>query len=189
MFGRQDFEMIKILELGMEAQRNGIPEKERCRHCDGRGKRVVGCATFYSLYGACFMCGGTGLKKECAPSIEMVNTISELVKAQFGEKGLETWFTKTIPYFGTAPKTILEERGELGAEKILELLTREEVYYESIVTDMGNGASYCAACNYEFDIHYLSKDCEAKGKKLTCPGCGKRLISGGIYINRGGSDF
>jgi len=53
---------------------------------------------------------------------------------------------------------------------------------EHVVTDQGNGGSYCSNCNY-----YLGSDPSKEFK--TCPECNYKLIEGNIYINRGGSDF
>lgn len=53
---------------------------------------------------------------------------------------------------------------------------------EHSVTDQGNGGSYCSNCYYDFGSD-PSKHYE------TCPGCNYKIVEGGIYINRGGSDF
>ena len=53
---------------------------------------------------------------------------------------------------------------------------------EHIVTDMGNGGSYCSNCVYNFGPDPLkSYD--------NCPGCDYKIAEGSTYINRGGSDF
>ena len=53
---------------------------------------------------------------------------------------------------------------------------------ESIVTDQGNGSSYCSACKASIDIQKISPD-------PRCPNCCRKLIFGGIFISPGGSDF
>ena len=59
-----DFETTRILEQGMYAQQQSIPETERCDHCDGRGQVSVGCAITHSMYAKCFECFGTGRKAD-----------------------------------------------------------------------------------------------------------------------------
>jgi len=53
---------------------------------------------------------------------------------------------------------------------------------ESIVTDQGNGSSYCSACKAPIDILKISPD-------PRCPNCYRKLTFGGIFISPGGSDF
>ena len=53
---------------------------------------------------------------------------------------------------------------------------------EHIVTDQGNGSSYCSNCQYGLGSN-PSKEYEK------CPGCDYKFIEGGLYINQGGSDF
>jgi hypothetical protein len=50
---------------------------------------------------------------------------------------------------------------------------------EVIITDQGNGSSYCSNCNNDL----------AENTPKTCPFCGYKLIKGSIFINQGGSDF
>ncbi|MDO8520671.1 MAG: hypothetical protein Q7S52_00990 [bacterium] len=53
---------------------------------------------------------------------------------------------------------------------------------ESIVTDQGNGGSYCSGCRQPLDIkkvHELDN----------CPGCKRILIMGEMHTTQGGSDF
>ena len=51
---------------------------------------------------------------------------------------------------------------------------------DSIITDQGNGGSYCSECGIAISLDPVPK---------TCPGCGLPLIFGDVYINQGGSDF
>lgn len=53
---------------------------------------------------------------------------------------------------------------------------------ESIVTDQGNGSSYCSVCQRFIDIQRVDR------LPYPCPGCGALLEFGGTYINGGGSD-
>lgn len=53
---------------------------------------------------------------------------------------------------------------------------------EHIVTDQGNGGSYCDHCNYD-----LGPDPSVEYER--CPKCNYRLVEGSIFINSGGSDF
>jgi len=53
---------------------------------------------------------------------------------------------------------------------------------EHIVSDQGNGASYCSNCDYNFGSDFSKK-------YEVCPGCDYKLVPGKIHINRGGSDF
>lgn len=78
---------------------------------------------------------------------------------------------------------------------------REVAYIESVVTDQGNGDSFCSACQIELDIMEIAKYRLSNIKKLLvkesaveplrCPNqdCNKMLEAGGIYIQLGGSDF
>jgi len=61
-------------------------------------------------------------------------------------------------------------------------LEEKIAYREHIVTDMGNGSSYCSNCHYNFGP-------EASKHYESCPGCGYRIKEGSTYINWGGSDF
>jgi hypothetical protein len=53
---------------------------------------------------------------------------------------------------------------------------------ESIVTDQGNGSSYCSLCGRDIDIF------ADQPYPVVCPGCGAELYFGSTYINGGGSD-
>lgn len=58
---------------------------------------------------------------------------------------------------------------------------------ESCVHDQGGGFSHCSACTTGLDLAGLErKDGELRPR---CPGCGRQLTFGGIFINPGGSDF
>lgn len=71
--------------------------------------------------------------------------------------------------------------------KIIEKKPDEFVRIESIVTDQGNGSSYCSACETSFDIFNLHK---REGEFYPrCPGCERQLSFGGIFTSPGGSDF
>jgi hypothetical protein len=63
---------------------------------------------------------------------------------------------------------------------------------ESIVTDQGNGGSYCSNCNYNLteyvDQVYLKRGPEDARSDPACPGCTYSLTFGSMYINWGGSD-
>jgi len=61
-------------------------------------------------------------------------------------------------------------------------LEKKIAFREHLVTDMGNGGSYCSHCDYNLGPNPLIDYKE-------CPGCGYTLIPGGIHINQGGSDF
>ncbi|MBU2576356.1 MAG: hypothetical protein KKF50_01405 [Nanoarchaeota archaeon] len=63
-----------------------------------------------------------------------------------------------------------------------ESLEKKVATREHIVTDQGNGGSFCSHCNYN-----LGSDPSRHYRK--CPGCDYRLIEGGVYIGQGGSDF
>lgn len=82
--------------------------------------------------------------------------------------------------------------------------TEETAYIESVVTDMGNGASWCGTCGTEVNIdehlRILTKELDKilHGKKLEpresfrCknPDCNRILIDGGPpIVPNGGSDF
>jgi hypothetical protein len=61
-------------------------------------------------------------------------------------------------------------------------LEERVAFREHVVTDQGNGGSSCSNCRYDFGGGAMvSYD--------KCPGCGYKLLEGGVYINRGGSDF
>ena len=82
-------------------------------------------------------------------------------------------------------------------------------YIESIVTDQGNGGSYCSNCDQDLTnlcreqtnilIELTSQKAIREGripelekkleKSYICPGCKYNLKDGGTYINSGGSDF
>lgn len=68
---------------------------------------------------------------------------------------------------------IMEEQ-KLSLEKV--------AFREHITTDMGNGGSYCSNCKYN-----LGSDPSKAYEK--CPRCDCRLREGGMFVNRGGSDF
>jgi len=53
---------------------------------------------------------------------------------------------------------------------------------EHIVTDQGNGGSYCSNCEYN-----LGPDPAKEYEK--CPECNYKLVEGGIWVSPGGSDF
>lgn len=53
---------------------------------------------------------------------------------------------------------------------------------EHLVTDQGNGMSYCSNCQYN-----LGTDPSIVYKE--CPGCEYKLIEGKLYLPQGGSDF
>ena len=53
-----------IFGLGIEAQRQGIPEEERCWNCDGRGQIRTGCAITHAIYTTCCHCGGSGKRNK-----------------------------------------------------------------------------------------------------------------------------
>ncbi|MFH1065635.1 MAG: hypothetical protein V1734_03985 [Nanoarchaeota archaeon] len=72
----------------------------------------------------------------------------------------------------------------MGKIKNKENLEKKTATREHIVTDMGNGMAYCSNCEYN-----LGSDPIEIYKIKICPGCGYTLYEGGIYINRGGSDF
>jgi len=61
-------------------------------------------------------------------------------------------------------------------------LEEKVAYRNHVVTDMGNGASFCSNCDYNFGPDPL------KSYKK-CPGCDYKLKDGSMYINSGGSDF
>ncbi len=52
---------------------------------------------------------------------------------------------------------------------------------EHIVTDQGNGMSYCSNCEYNLGSSALKV-------YEKCPECDYKLIEGGIYVNQGNSD-
>ena len=60
MFNNLDPATTRILEEGMRAQRQGIPEEERCRNCDGMGQVAMGCAITHTIYNTCYHCHGSG---------------------------------------------------------------------------------------------------------------------------------
>ena len=53
---------------------------------------------------------------------------------------------------------------------------------EHVVTDQGNGGSYCSHCRYSFGSD-PSKEFDA------CPNCQYQIVEGDISIQQGGSDF
>lgn len=55
---------------------------------------------------------------------------------------------------------------------------------EVIVTDMGNGMSYCGNCGCDLDHGNPLVEIPDK-----CPDCQELLETGSTYINQGGSDF
>lgn len=57
----------------------------------------------------------------------------------------------------------------------------ETATIDSIVTDQGNGGSYCSGCDAPID---LDKDDLEK-----CKHCGRKLVWGEVSVNEGGSDF
>ncbi len=61
---------------------------------------------------------------------------------------------------------------------------KDFAYIESLITDQGNGSSWCSHCDYDLTdfIHKLVMPKE-------CPGCKKKLVFGGTFIPTGGSDF
>ncbi|OGZ08640.1 MAG: hypothetical protein A2942_02500 [Candidatus Lloydbacteria bacterium RIFCSPLOWO2_01_FULL_50_20] len=61
-------------------------------------------------------------------------------------------------------------------------LYEKVAFIESVVTDQGNGGSYCSHCRHNIDIQKI-------GELDHCPGCKRKLIWGETSINRGGSDF
>jgi len=59
-----------IFELEMEAQRQGIPEEERCWNCDGRGQ-IRSYTLMHAIYTVCRKCSGTGKRnKDLEKSLE-----------------------------------------------------------------------------------------------------------------------
>ena len=60
-----------IFELGMETQRQDIPEEERCRNCDGMGQVAMGCTITRTIYSTCYHCHGSGRRnKDLEKSLE-----------------------------------------------------------------------------------------------------------------------
>ena len=53
---------------------------------------------------------------------------------------------------------------------------------ESLVTDQGNGASYCSVCLRFIDIRRVDR------LPYPCPECGAELYFGSVYSGGGGSD-
>jgi hypothetical protein len=71
----------------------------------------------------------------------------------------------------------------MNKERLEEKVKEDKVARrEHVVTDQGNGGSYCDHCNYD-----LGSD--AMRDYDSCPGCGYKLIEGSIWISPGGSDF
>lgn len=54
--------------------------------------------------------------------------------------------------------------------------------FESVVTDQGNGGSYCGGCKHTLDFTAITE-------LGYCPHCERPLVWGEVSINRGGSDF
>ena len=66
-----------IFGLGIEAQRQGIPEEERCWNCDGRGQ-ICNYTLMHVIYTTCCHCGGTGKhNKDLKKSLRRVRKIKE----------------------------------------------------------------------------------------------------------------
>lgn len=61
---------------------------------------------------------------------------------------------------------------------------------ESIVTDMGNGDSFCNNCQEKLTriIDEWTSNLKAKDRYI-CPKCKYKLYRGGTFISPGGSDF
>lgn len=55
---------------------------------------------------------------------------------------------------------------------------------EHLVTDMGNGAAFCSACDYN-----LNGGNPTKVLPSSCPKCGAKFTSHSTYVNQGGSDY
>ncbi len=61
-------------------------------------------------------------------------------------------------------------------EKLLERIATRE----TMITDQGNGRTYCGNCSTMLD---------GPDNYNRCPNCDYKLISGELYVNRGGLDF
>jgi hypothetical protein len=57
-----------------------------------------------------------------------------------------------------------------------------ETWAQVIVTDQGNGATYCGQCGENFDKHGVLCPKE-------CPKCRRKVVDSNVWINQGGSDF
>jgi len=53
---------------------------------------------------------------------------------------------------------------------------------DSLVTDQGNGSSWCSACNHKLDL-------EEVFKTMVCPNCHEPLEWGNVGGDFGGHDF
>jgi len=79
-----DMATTRLLELGMEKNRERIEEAWRCPECDGKGQMRTGCAMFYALYDSCFACSGTGRKQRWDPLSELFD--ATMLEAKFQER-------------------------------------------------------------------------------------------------------
>ena len=59
---------------------------------------------------------------------------------------------------------------------------------ESIVTDQGNGSSWCSACNANIDLDKMYRTHAVKDP-WRCPNCDRLLTFGSVGGDFGGSDF